>query len=64
VKSDLPSYDPQEGMCNERVFSPKKIRVVTIEHKEKRTWAEAKEGDLKLVLKDANGQTWKSKEHA
>jgi hypothetical protein len=54
------SYSPEIGTFYERVFAPEKVRVIPIQlvkPGEKRTWEQAREGNLKLVLEDKNGQT-------
>lgn len=57
------SYSQEIGTYYERVFAPEKVRVIPIEQKtgEKRTWEQAREGNLKLVLEDKNGQTMEVK---
>lgn len=56
-----PSFSEEEGMYYERVMSPVKIRVIAIEHPKKRTWKQAQEGNIKLVLEDKKGQTMEVK---
>jgi hypothetical protein len=51
-------YDEQEGTFYERVFSPSRIKVVGLERKEeKRSWEEARRGNLKLEISDKRGAT-------
>lgn len=48
------AYNKQEGTFLERVFCPTRIKVISLEHPKKRTWEQARHGDIKLVIEDAN----------